>query len=165
MNIIEQRVWDFLDGISNDQEKELVRYLVENDGEYRRVYEELRSFNTLIYTAEMDEPSMSFTKNVINRIDSEPDPSSIRTLIDKRIIYGITAFFLLAISTLLGFLFYQIDWPQTSALGTSGYRFFPVETPELSSSIMVYIFFFSDIIIGLYFLDYFFRNRFSTKNH
>ena len=164
MNLIEQRIWDFLDGIGTDDERKLTGQLIENDFEYRKVYENLKSFNKLVSTVELEEPSMSFTRNLIDKINLEPNPGTIRSLIDKRIVYGITAFFLITIFALLGFLFYQVDWSQNSGFGTLEYKSLVIDTSKFQNNTLINIFFFSDIIIGLYFLDVFFRNRLSSKN-
>jgi hypothetical protein len=42
---------------------------------------------------EMEEPSMSFTRNVMEQIKLEKQPVALKTRVDNRIIYGIAAIF------------------------------------------------------------------------
>lgn len=165
MNLIEQRIWDFLDGIGTDQERKLTEQLIESDADYRKVYEKLKSFNSLVSTVELDEPSMSFARNVMDKINLKPNPVLVGSLIDKRVIYGIAAFFLLSITVMLGLLFSQMDWSQSGVFGIREYTLLVIDTSKYLNKTLINIFFFSDIILGLYFLDGFFRNRLNSKSH
>ena len=94
----------------------------------------------------------------------EPVPGLVRSLIDKRIIYGIAAFFLITITGLLGFLFYQIDWSQSVSSGMPNYQMPEIDTTKYLNSTFINIFFFADIIAGLYLFDGFLRKRIHSKN-
>lgn len=159
MNLIEQRIWDLLDGNATGEERTLTEQLIESNPDYRKVYEEFKSFNSLVSTVELDEPSMSFCRNVMDQIQMEPVSRSVKSLIDKRIIYGIMTFFLLTITILLGFLLSQIDWSQPTGLEKLEYKFPVVNIFKSLNDTLINIFFFSYIIIGLYFLDGFLRRK------
>lgn len=47
----------------------------------------------LLKGMEMEEPSMSFTRNVMEQIKLEKQPVALKTRVDNRIIYGIAAIF------------------------------------------------------------------------
>lgn len=163
MNLIEQRIWDYLDGTDTPQQRELTGQLIKSDPLYRQVYDECKSFNTLISATDQDEPSMGFTRNVMERINLEPVPASFKSLIDKRIIFGIAAFFLFTITALLGVLFYQIDWSQTSGFKMPEFTMPAIDSSKYLNSTYINIFFFVDIIIGLYLVDGFLRKRLRSK--
>jgi len=163
MNLIEQRIWDYLDGTGTLQERELTEQLIKSDPLYRQVYDECKSFNNLLSAADQDEPSMGFTRNVMERIDMEPVPASFKSLIDKRIIFGIAAFFLFTITALLVVLFYQIDWSQTGGFEMPEFTMPSIDTAKYLNSNYINIFFFIDIIIGLYLFDGFLRKRLKSK--
>lgn len=163
MNLIEQRIWDYLDGTDTPQQRELTEQLIIADPIYQQIYEECKSFNSLVYSAEQDEPSMGFTRNVMERINLEPAPASFKSLIDKRIIFGIAAFFLFTITALLGVLFYQIDWTQATEFKLPELTMPTFDSSKYLSSTYINIFFFIDIIIGLYLFDGFLRKRLRAK--
>jgi len=163
MNNLEQRIWDYLDGIGTDDEREFTKQLIGSDSEFRSLYEELRSIHLTVSSLELDEPSMSFNKNLIQKIKMEAIPGSIESLIDKRIIYGITAFFLITITALLGILFYQTDWSRQTSFEMPEYKMLEIDTPNYLNSTLINIFFFADIIVALYLFDGFLSKRQSPR--
>ncbi|MDO8993484.1 MAG: hypothetical protein Q7U83_10490 [Daejeonella sp.] len=164
MNLIEQRIWDYLDGTGTLQERELTERLIKTDPVYQQVYQECKSFNSLVSAADQDEPTMGFTRNVMERINLEPVHSSLKSLIDKRIVFGIAAFFLFTITALLGVLFYQIDWSQHISSGMQNYQIPEIDISKYLNTTLINIFFFADIIAGLYLFDGFLRKRIRSKN-
>jgi hypothetical protein len=165
MNLIEQRIWNYLDGTGTLQERELTERLIKTDPVYQQVYQECKSFNSLVFEADQDEPSMGFTRNVMERINLEPVPASFKSLIDKRIIFGIAAFFLLTITALLVVLFYQIDWSQPSGFKMPELTMPSIDIAKYLNNTYINIFFFVDIIIGLYLFDGFLRKRLNSKSN
>ena len=163
MNLIEQRIWDYLDGTGTVQERDLTEQLIKSDPLYQQLYDECKSFNSLVSAADQDEPSMGFTRNVMERINLEPVPATLKLLIDKRIIFGIAAFFLFTITALLGVLFYQIDWSQSAGFKMPEFNMPVIDTGKYLNRSYINIFFFVDIIIGLYLFDGFLRKRLKSK--
>jgi hypothetical protein len=163
MNFIEQRIWDYLDGTGTLQERELTEQLIESDPLYQQVYEECRSFNSMVSRIDQEEPSMGFNRNVMEKINLEPAHALFKSLIDRRIIFGITGFFLFTITALLVVLFYQIDWTQTTGFKTPEFTMPAIDTAKYLNSTFINIFFFVDIIIGLYLFDGFLRKRLKSK--
>ena len=163
MNNLEQRIWDYLDGTGTEEERELTKQLIGSDPEFRALYEELRSIHLTVSSMDLDEPSMSFNRNVMEKIQLEAVPGSVKSLIDKRIIYGIKAFFLITITALLGVLFYQTDWSMQSSFDMPEYKMPEIDTSNYVNSTLINIFFFADIIIALYLFDGFLRKRQGPK--
>jgi magnesium-transporting ATPase (P-type) len=159
MNNLEQRIWDYLDGIGTEEEREFTKQLINSDPEFQTVFEELSAIHLSVSSLNLDEPSMSFNRNVMEKIQMEPLPGSVKSLIDKRVIYGITAFFLITISALLGVLFYQIDWTQQSGMYMPEYKLPEFDTSNYVNSTTINILFFADIIIALYLFDGIFIKR------
>jgi len=163
MNNLEQRIWDHLDGAGTEEEREFTKQKINSDPEFRIVYEELCSIHLSISSLDLDEPSMSFSRNIMEKIQMEPVPGLEKSLIDKRIIYGITAFFLITITALLGVVFYQIDWTQQSGMYMPEYKLPEFDMSKYVNSTTINIFFFVDIIIALYLFDGFFSKRQDPK--
>ena len=162
MNIIEQRIWDYLDGTCSEQESKSTADLIDTDPVYRSTYSELKVLHEELGKIDLDEPSMGFTRNVMEKIAALPVAGPIKSLIDKRIIYGIGAFFLVSILVLLTLVFLQVDWakPVTAAI--------PLNVPRIDyssyiNSTYMRIFLFADMVLGLYILDTMLRKKMLTK--
>ena len=163
MNNLEQRIWDYLDGTGTEEERELTKQLIGSDSEFRAMYEELRSIHLTVSSMDLDEPSMSFNRNLMQKIDLEAVPGSVKSLIDKRIIYGITAFFLITITALLGVLLYQTDWSRQTSFDMPDFNMPEIDTSNYLNSTLINIFFFADIIVALYLFDGFLSKRKSPR--
>lgn len=163
MNNLEQRIWDYLDGTGTEEERELTKQLIGSDSEFRAMYEELRSIHLTVSSMDLDEPSMSFNRNLMQKIDLEAVPGSVKSLIDKRIIYGITAFFLITITALLGVLLYQTDWSRQTSFDMPDFNLPEIDTSNYLNSTLINIFFFADIIVALYLFDGFLSKRKSPR--
>lgn len=163
MNNLEQRIWDYLDGTGTEEERELTKQLIGSDSEFRAMYEELRSIHLTVSSMDLDEPSMSFNRNLMEKIQLEAVPGSVKSLIDKRIIYGITAFFLITITALLGVLLYQTDWSRQTSFDMPDFNLPEIDTSNYLNSTLINIFFFADIIVALYLFDGFLSKRKSPR--
>ncbi len=159
MNKIEQRIWDYLDGTCNVQERKEIEQLIETDPVYQAAYGDLKKLNQHISAIDLDEPSMSFSRNLMEKIQAEPIPGYIKSLIDKRIIYGIAGFFLLTIMALLVVLLVQVDWTQPVTGVLNDYKMPSVDFSKYMNNTVLKSFLFADIILGLYVLDTILRNR------
>jgi magnesium-transporting ATPase (P-type) len=163
MNNLEERIWDYLDGTGTEEEREFTKLLIGSDPEFRALYEELRSIHLTVSSLDLDEPFMSFNRNVMEKIQLEAVPGSVKSLIDKRVIYGITAFFLITITALLGVLFYQIDWTRQTSFDMPEYKMPEIDTSNYLNSTLINIFFFADLIVALYLFDGFLSKRKSPR--
>jgi anti-sigma factor RsiW len=110
MKPIEERLWDYLDGKMLPGEKGAFEQLLQSDPAVKQLYEELLDIHLSLQAAELDEPSMRFTKNVMDAVALEPAPRALNTRIDKRIINAIAAFFILTLSALVLFTISLMSW-------------------------------------------------------
>jgi hypothetical protein len=66
---IEHRLWDFIDGSCNFQEKMLVKRLIANDENWYRKYQELTQVHQVINDSlKLHEPSPGFLEKVMRKI-------------------------------------------------------------------------------------------------
>lgn len=163
MSIIEQHIWDYLDGTCSEQDRKKIAQLIETDPAYRLAYADLKDLHADLGQIELDEPPMSFTRNVMDQVTPLPVPGSIRSLIDKRIIYGIAGFFLFSIVLLLVMMFNQIDWSQPANAALPEFKVPQVNYTSLIDSNYLRMFFFADLILGLYILDSVMRKKLLSK--
>jgi hypothetical protein len=86
-------------------------------------------------------------------------------LIDKRIIFGIAAFFLFTITALLVFYFIRSTGLRMAGFKMPEFTMPSIDTGKYLNSTYINIFFFVDIIIGLYLFDGFLRKRLNSKSN
>ena len=66
---IEERLWDYIDGLTPAEEKSAIEQLIDSNIEWRNKYHELLDVHQLMSKSlELDEPSMRFTQNVMEDI-------------------------------------------------------------------------------------------------
>jgi hypothetical protein len=127
---IEERLWDYIDGHAVPEEKSAIEQLIESNIEWRNKYHELLDVHQLMSNSlELDEPSMRFAQNVMEDIAKYHIAPATQSYINKRVIWGIAAFFIL---TIVGFLIYgfgQVNWSS----GNSGSSLpFNIDTSAIS---------------------------------
>ena len=160
MNTIEQQLWDYIDGNLDATQTSAIEEKINSDAAIKFQYTELLNFNSALNHLEIDEPSMSFTRRVMDNIVLERAPITLKTKVNTNIIYGIGGFFLCSLTGLFGYVLYHsnITLPEFNFGKILVLRFDQYLTPTT-----LYAFLFADLVIGLVYLDYFFRKRANHK--
>ncbi len=107
---IEQQLWAYIDGISSSEERTSIEKMLQSNLEWKNKYHELMEIHQLMNAAEMEQPSMRFTKNVMEKIAQYHIAPATKNYINKKIIWGIAGFFITLIGAFLIYGFAQIDW-------------------------------------------------------
>ncbi|RBQ04862.1 anti-sigma factor family protein [Pedobacter miscanthi] len=156
MNEIEQQLWDYIDGNLNGLAKKAIEEKIESDPEIKSQYEDLLNLNSVFAGLDLDEPSMSFARNVMESVALEPAPVAMKTQVDKKIIYGIGGFFMISLLALFGYVLYNsnISLPKFDLDANLNFNLNKYITPTV-----LYSFLFVDLVIGLVFLDQFLRKK------
>jgi hypothetical protein len=154
MNTIEEQLWNYIDGNCTAEEKIEMETKIAVNIQYHTIYQELLAVNKELNQLDFEEPSMSFTRNVMDKVNLELKPVALKTKIDNRIIYSIAAFFALSI---LGIFAYTISISNLS---------FDFKMPTMNINFGKYInattiqvFLLIDVTLGLLYLDSFLRKR------
>ncbi len=157
---MEQRLWNYIDGLSDTAEKTDIEKLIAVNQEWQAKYHELLEIHQLINMAELEQPSLRFTKNVMEEIVKHHIAPATREYINKKVIWGIAAFF---ITVIVGFLIYalaQVDWsPGNNSNTIMGVDFTEVDYSRMFSNTYMNIFVMLNIILGLLLLDRYLTNR------
>jgi len=154
---IEDRLWDYIDGGSNAEEKSFVEQLIATQEAWRNKYHELLELHQLINTSlELDEPSMRFSQNVMEEIAKYQITPATKTYIDKKIINGIGIFFLVMITGMLIYGLGQINWTDTT--GTTNdlltkYNPGKIDFSKFFNNTYTTIFMMVNVVMGLMLLD------------
>ena len=158
MNSIEEKLWAYIDGNCTGDEQKAISALIAGDEVYRLKYEELLALNNEFSSMELDEPPMAFTYNVIEAIRTEQARQPLKAAVNKRIILGITLFFMVTIAALIVAVSANINW---SAIGGSA---IDIKLPKVKNYLTAPVvegFLFFDVILGLFLFDHYLRR----KNH
>jgi hypothetical protein len=161
---IEQHIWDYIDGLCSPSEKEMVEKLLLTDPEWNNVYLELKDFNTLVAKTDLiDQPSMRFSKNVMEEVAKYRVAPPAQSYVNKKIIYGIAAFFVVTIVASIVYGISLVDFSSSSSgnmkLPEVDYSKYQVNWTHYLSSPVMYIFLFMDVIAGLLLLDRYLRRK------
>lgn len=151
-------MWDYIDGVSSTEEKSMIGQLVQENNEWRSKYAELLEVHQLMQSTELEEPSMRFTRNVMDELTRLHIAPATKSYINQRIIKGLAVFF---ISMIVGFLVYgfgQVDWT------SSGDSIIPKSISNLDygkffNNTYVNIFMMVNLVLGLFLLDRFLANK------
>lgn len=150
---IEERLWDYIDGTCNAEEKTFIGQLIATNAEWKAKYKELLEVNQLMGNIDLEEPSMRFTQNVMEEIGKFQIAPAAQSYINKRVIWGIGTFFLLSI---LGFLIYgfgQIDWSSTSGNSKMSIDFNKIDFSVFFNNTYTNVFLMLNVVLGLVMLD------------
>jgi hypothetical protein len=172
---MEERLWDFIDGLSSPGEKSAVEALIAANGEWKRKYHELLDIHQLATGSGLDEPSMRFTRNVMEEIARYQVAPATKNYINKNVIRGIGAFFLSMIVGLIVFFIIQVMFlqPKTaSASGSSDSVKFPqfdlpvptIDYGKIFGSLPGMAFMFITVVMGLVLLDLYLQRRRNAKS-
>lgn len=156
MSTIEEQILNYIDGNCSLAEKSIIEAKIASDKAYDLLYQSLLAVNQQLIGLELEEPSMSFTRNVMGTVKLELKPVALQTKINHKIIYGIAALFICSILFVLGY-----------AIATSNFKT-GFSTPKLPFSLaiddyinptLLKIFLFIDVVLALIYLDGFLRKR------
>ncbi len=154
----EERLWDYIDGIASAAETTTIAALIESNAEWRARYGELLEVQQLLASSELEEPSMRFTKNVMEEISKLHIAPATKTYINKNIIRGLAIFFITLVVGFLAYGFGQIDW---TVEGDSNLPidFAKVDYSKMFSNDIVNVFMMINVILGLFLFDRYLANK------
>ncbi len=159
MTHIEEKLWDYIDGNCAAEEQKNITALIASDAAWQAKYQELLNLNKEFSAMELEEPSMAFTYNVMETIRDEAAKVPLKSVINKRIIWGIGIFFAF---TILALLVYIITNTKFSGTDTSFSLPQGLKMPDLKNYFtkpVIECFFFFDVILALFLSDAFFRKK------
>lgn len=151
---MEIRLWQYIDGDS--AESPLIEKLVADNIDWKEKYAELLALHKMIQAADLEEPSLRFTKNVMEEIGCMQVVTAAKKYINTKIIWGIAAFFLAAIVGFLGYGILQFDWsPAGDGGATEEVDFGSIDYSKIFNNTFIKIFLMANVLLGLMLLDRF----------
>jgi preprotein translocase subunit Sss1 len=108
---MDERLWDYIDGLSSTEEKSFVEQLIESNSEWKAKYAHLMDTHQLMQNhLELDAPSMRFTQNVMEEIARLQIAPATKNYINSKIIWGIGIFFVTLLIGVIGYGLSQVNW-------------------------------------------------------
>jgi hypothetical protein len=162
MKDIDLRIWDYIDGFSNEEERIAIEQLINTDLDFKAKYNELVALNQDFDLVELEAPSMALINKVMDQISLETKPLSAKAKTDKKVIYFISSLFGLMMLACIIVIINQIDWKTN---GINAQELWPTIDLTLNNSFKVFFnnfyygFLLFDTIVGLLFLDLMFRKK------
>lgn len=156
---MEHQLWDYIDGTASAEERSAVEKLLAENRLWREKYQELTDINALMKDIELEQPSLRFTRNVMEEIAKHHIAPATRKYINNRIIFSIAAFF---ISSIIGFVIYgigQIDWSTGQTDTVKGIDFAQVDYSQVFNNDLMNIFMMANVVLGLMLLDRYLANK------
>lgn len=158
---MEMLLWDYIDGGCNATEEERVSQLIANDSTWKSKYNELLAFNTSLTGVAPEQPSMRFTKDVMDAIATTAIAPKTKSYINNYIVRSIAAFFLLVITVSLFVLYSGVNSsiPQLAIKNP-----LKIKLDWLSSGTVMNFIALTGILCLLLLADHFIRNK-RTRAH
>ncbi len=154
----EQQIWSFIDGQCTPGESSEIERLIRDNQAWDAKYKELLEIHRLLNESELEQPSLRFTKNVMEEIAKLHIAPATKNYINNKIIWGIGGFFILLIVGFLIYGFGQIDW---SVQGDTKLPvdFSKVDYSKFFNNHFVNAFMMVNVFLGLILLDRFLANK------
>lgn len=157
---MEERLWDFIDGKSNPNEILEITRLLETNPSWQKAYAVIFDMNKSFMETTLEEPSMRFSKNVMEEIAKHKIAPSTKSYVNKKIIYSIVGFFLIMIGGMLVYLFTQIDYSQQGSITIpSNLPNISIDWTSYANSTTLNIFLIIDTVLALILLDKYLQKR------
>jgi magnesium-transporting ATPase (P-type) len=150
-NNIDDRLWEFIDGQSSIEERSAIEQLIETNKQWKEKYHELLELHQLVQSSTLEEPSLRFTKNVMEEIAKYKIAPATKAYINNKIIWGIGIFF---ITLVIGFLIYgfgQVDWKTSDS--NLPIDISKVDYGKFFNNTYVNVFMMINVVLGLMLLD------------
>ena len=144
---MEAQLWAYIDGLADTGERSAIERLLAENAAWRAKYAELLETHVLLQEAELEEPPLRFTRNVMEAIAAEQVVPAARQYLNRRVIGGIAAFFGLLIAAVLIYALFQ----GSRGTDTTGLPRFDISFAFDNQ--YVNIFLMINILLGLFLLE------------
>lgn len=156
---MEERLWEYIDGISTQEEKTVIEKLIKADAVWRAKYGELMEAHQLLLSSELEEPSLRFTKNVMEEIALLKIAPAASTYINKKIVWGIAIFFIVMIIGCLIYGIAQVNWSEGSGGSQMPFSIGNVDLSPMFNNTFFNAFMMINIVLGLFLFDRYLANK------
>jgi anti-sigma factor RsiW len=159
MKTIDEEIWAYIDGSCDASERQRIAEKIATDDNYAAAFQELNKLHALMASEELEEPSMSFSRNVMDAVAQEIAPKKLTTRVNDNIIYGIAAFFILSLAA----IFIYVLANSSSSSSASEFKLpaasFSFNLSPMLSPLSMKIFLMLDLALALVYMDRLLRRK------
>jgi hypothetical protein len=161
---MEERLWDYLDGACSGDDRLFIEQLIATNEAWKAKYQDLLELKELLsHHLELDEPSMRFNQNVMEAISHQHIAPAAKSYINKRIIWGITGFFICSIIGFIIACIIQVDWSAglsgNSMINPDKLPFSNLDPSRFFNNTYTTIFMMINVVLGLVLLDMYLNRK------
>ena len=159
---MEKLIWEYIDGHCSPAEKESIAQRLAEDPTWRNKYTQLMNIHEWLQKEELEMPSLRFTKNVMEEIAQYQVAPATKNYINKNVIRGIAAFFLVMIVGLFIYFVGQIHWNSSSTgnlISAYSLDANKLNWSKMLNNTYVNIFVGVNIVLGLILLDKYMQEK------
>jgi hypothetical protein len=164
---MEKLIWEYIDGQCDANGKAIISKHLSEDPVWQSKYIELMNIHELLQKEDLEMPSMRFTKNIMEEIAHFHVAPATKNYINKNVIRGFMAFFLVMIGGLFLYFLGQIHWNGTSTdnlIPAYSLNANKVNWGFLLNNTYVNIFIGINIILGLILVDKYLQGKKNSGN-
>jgi len=110
----DMQLWAYIDKQCSDAEMQRIAALIAADKSWEAQYNELLAFHKEISTAEPEQPSMRFTRNVMDAIGATQVAPATKSYVNLWVVRGVAAMFALLLIGAVIYMLRDIDWTSHS---------------------------------------------------
>ncbi len=148
---IELLLWEYINETCSASDRERISQLVANNPGWHAMYQELTALHASIAgNIESEQPSMRFTKNVMDTIAQTHVAPAARNYINTKLIKGIAGVFICSIVSMIVYTVAQSPEQTGNGAAFGGFKF---NTGNQFNSTIFNVSIMVNIIIALLFLD------------
>ena len=160
LNEIEVKLWEYIDGFSSGTERSAIEKLIAENTQWKAKYHELLEVHQSLNLVELEEPSLRFTKNVMEEIAKYHIAPATKSYINNKIIWSIGIFFITMIVGFLVYGFAQVDWSVAGdSKSTLGVDLTKVDYSEMFNNNLMNGVMMLNIVLGLFLFDRYLTNK------
>lgn len=157
---IEVRLWEYIDGLAKADERSAIEKLVQENAEWKAKYQELLEVHESLNLVELEQPSLRFTKNVMEEIARLQIAPAAKQYINSKIIWGIGGFFITVIVSFLVYGLAQIDWSTSQSVNTGVLdKITDADYTKVFNNTFVNVFIMLNVVLGLMLFDRYLNDK------
>lgn len=149
---IEIQLWEYIDNVCDEATRLRIAQLIATDNIWKQKYAELTTINSNLQQLEPEHTSMRFSKNVMEAIAGAHVAQPTKSYINKWVVRGIAAVFILLIGFALLYTLQDLQWSNEPAPKKVDY------SSIFNGNFVLYVVL-ANLLVGIVFLDTLFRRK------
>lgn len=163
---MEKLIWEYIDGLGDATLKADISKHISEDPVWHSKYIELMNIHEMLQKEDLEMPPLRFTKNIMEEIAHLHVAPATKNYINKNVIRGFMAFFLIMIGGLFIYFLGQIHWSSNSTgnlIPAYSLNANKVNWSVLLNNTYVNIFIGINVILGLILIDKYMQGKKNSR--